>query len=92
MRHFDGRRIYYIRKVFATSSGAVSNISNAACSSQRRTNAMIVESMHPYKKGTSHIVELTPSDNDGNVESGKNGLAICFDDYCDFKSGNAEIR
>ena len=57
-----------------------------------RTNAMVVESLHPYKNGMSHIVELTPTDEEGKVESGKHGLTICFDEYCDIRSGNAEIR
>ncbi|GMH77017.1 hypothetical protein TL16_g07262 [Triparma laevis f. inornata] len=70
-----------------------------------RTNAMVVESMHPYNKGTCHIVEFTPAagmgeggqgggdgDDEGVTFDGKHGLAICFHNYCDIKSGHAEIR
>ncbi|GMH76943.1 hypothetical protein TrST_g2728 [Triparma strigata] len=62
-----------------------------------RTNAMVVESMHPYSKGSCHIVELTPTNDVGGGDlavspSGKHGLAICFHNYCDIKSGFAEIR
>jgi hypothetical protein len=56
------------------------------------TNAMVVESLHPYKPSACHVVQLTPS-NDGGVQFGSDsGVVIAFHHHCDIKSGNAEIR
>ena len=58
------------------------------------TNAMIVESLHPYKPSCCHIVELTPNSSNDAKEIGveRSGLIIAFHEHCDIKSGAAEIK
>ena len=56
------------------------------------TNAMVVESLHPYKPSACHVVELTPNDEGGVLYGSESGLVIAFHHHCDIKSGNAEIR
>ena len=58
----------------------------------RESNAMLVESAHPYAMGANHTVQLIPKENDYSAGNVDDGLVVVFSSFCDLRAGDAEIR